>query len=66
LDASKPVNADSLKAAGFFKSAKDGVKLLAKGELKAKLTIEVAAASAAAKSAVEKSGGKLVLPTEAA
>lgn len=66
LDQGKPVNAESLKAAGFFKDAKDGVKLLAKGELKAKLTIEVAAASAAAKAAVEKSGGKLVLPAEAA
>jgi large subunit ribosomal protein L15 len=66
LDAGKPVNADSLKAAGFFKDAKDGVKLLAKGELKAKLTIEVASASEAAKAAVEKTGGKLVLPEKAA
>lgn len=66
LDQGKTVNAESLKAAGFFKDAKDGVKLLAKGELKAKLTIEVAAASAAAKAAVEKSGGKLILPAEAA
>lgn len=66
LDSAKPVNAESLKAAGFFKDAKDGVKLLAKGELKTKLTIEVAQASAAAKDAVEKSGGKLVLPAQAA
>ncbi|TAN58972.1 MAG: 50S ribosomal protein L15 [Rhodospirillales bacterium] len=62
IDAAKPVNAEALVAAGFFKDVKSGVKLLAKGELKTKLTIEVASASEAAKAAVEKSGGKLVLP----
>ncbi|MBF0354748.1 MAG: 50S ribosomal protein L15 [Alphaproteobacteria bacterium] len=62
LDAAKPVNAEALIAAGFFKDVKSGVKLLAKGELKTKLTIEVTKASEAAKAAVEKSGGKLVLP----
>ena len=61
LDAKKPVNAEALKAAGLIKRRKDGVRLLAKGELKAKLTIEVDGASKAAVEGVEKAGGKLVV-----
>jgi large subunit ribosomal protein L15 len=38
------------------------VKLLAKGQLTAKVTIQVNFASDAAKAAIEKSGGKLILP----
>ena len=37
----------------------DGVRLLAKGELKTKITIEVAGASESAIAAVEKAGGKV-------
>jgi large subunit ribosomal protein L15 len=44
----------------------DGVRLLAKGELKTSITIEVAGASQAAIAAVEKAGGKVVLPGGAA
>ena len=61
LDAAKPVNAETLHAAGVIGSAKKNVKLLGKGTLKAKLTIEVAVASAAAISAVEKAGGKVTV-----
>ena len=61
LDAKKPVNAEALKAAGLIKRRKDGVRLLAKGEIKAKLTIEVDGASKAAVAGVEKAGGKLVV-----
>jgi len=39
----------------------DGVRLLAKGELRAAITIEVAGASEAAIAAVEKAGGKVIL-----
>ena len=38
---------------------KDGVKLLGKGELKSKLDLTVYSATASAKAAVEKAGGKL-------
>ena len=38
------------------------MRLLANGELKAKVTVEVAGASKAAVEAVEKAGGKVVLP----
>ena len=61
LDVSKPVTTDSLRAAGLVKKVGDGVRLLAKGELKAKLTIEVAGASKAAVAAVEKAGGAVVV-----
>ena len=46
--------------------AGDGVRLLAKGELTAAVTIEVAGASKAAIAAVEEAGGKVVLPAGAA
>ena len=51
------VTIDSLKSAGLVKKELDGVKLLANGELKAKLTIKVNKVSEAAKKAVEAAGG---------
>lgn len=62
LDTAKPVNQEILRAAGLVTGRCDGVRLLAKGEIKAKVTIEVSGASAAAVAAVEKAGGKVVLP----
>lgn len=62
VDASKPLNAEALQKAGLVHNRKAGIKLLAKGELKAKVTVEVAKASAAAQEAVKKAGGKVVLP----
>jgi len=62
LDGKKTINEAVLIEAGMVRSAKDGVKLLAKGEIKAKLTIEVSLASKAAIAAVEKAGGSVVLP----
>jgi large subunit ribosomal protein L15 len=62
LDAGKPVDAAALKAAGVVNNARDGVRLLAKGELKAKLSLEVAGASKAAIAAVEKAGGSVKVP----
>ncbi len=62
IDAAKPVTEEVLRRAGLVNGRYDGVRLLAKGELKATLTIEVAGASKAAAQAVEKAGGTLVLP----
>ena len=59
LDAKKPIDAQVLIAAGVIRRARDGVKLLGAGELSAKLTLTVYAASAKARAAVEKAGGKL-------
>ncbi len=61
LDASKPVDAAALVAAGVLRRPKDGVKLLAKGELTSKLEIIVHDASGPAKLAVERAGGILTL-----
>ncbi len=54
LDAKKPIDAAALVAAGVIRRARDGVKLLGKGELKAKLDITVYSATASARTAVEK------------
>ena len=59
LDAGKAVDVAALQAAGVVNNARDGIRLLAKGEIKAKLTIEVAGASKAAIAAVEKAGGSV-------
>ncbi|MFQ5954273.1 MAG: 50S ribosomal protein L15 [Kiloniellales bacterium] len=61
LDAAKPVDGAALKAAGVVRRLNDGVRLLAKGGLDAKLTIEVTGASKAAIAAVEKAGGTVTL-----
>ena len=53
----------ALVAAGVLRRVRDGVRLLAKGELKATLTISVEGASKAAVEAVEKLGGKVIVAT---
>lgn len=53
----------ALKAVGLARGGKHGVRLLAKGELKAKLNFTVAGASKGAIEAVEKAGGKVTIPT---
>src|SRR5580704_2228597 len=62
LAAKDTIDGKALVAAGVLRRLGDGVRLLAKGELKAAITIEVAGASQAAIAAVEKAGGKVVLP----
>jgi len=66
LDAGKPVDATAIVAAGITRRAHDGIRLLAKGELKAKLTITVAGASKSAIAAVEKAGGSVTVTAKAA
>lgn len=61
LDASKAIDAETLREAGLFKNARDGVRLLAKGELTSKVEITVAGASKAAIEAVEKAGGTVTV-----
>ena len=57
LDALKPVTIEVLVSTGLARKSPHGVKLLSKGTLKAKLTIEVTRASKTAVEAVEKAGG---------
>ena len=63
LDAKKPVDAAALVGAGLISKARDGVRILAKGELTTKkVEIHAAGASKAAAEAVEKMGGKIIVP----
>ncbi len=59
LDPKATVNASALKAAGVIRKAKDGVRLLGNGELKAAVTFEIEGASKSASAAVEKAGGSV-------
>ncbi len=61
LDGKKPITIEALKQAGLIKSARDGVRLLGQGELKAKLAFEITGASASAIKAVEAAGGSVTL-----
>jgi large subunit ribosomal protein L15 len=61
LDGKAVVTVESLKAAGVFKRLRDGVRILANGELKAAVSFEVAGASKAAIAAIEKAGGSVKL-----
>ena len=59
LDAKGTLDHDALKAAGLARGGKDGVRLLGKGDLNAKLALRVAGASKGAIQAVEKAGGSV-------
>ena len=61
LDIKGTLDHDALKAAGLARGGKDGVRLLGKGELKAKLAFKVAGVSKGAREAVEKAGGSIEL-----
>ncbi len=61
VDAKKPITSESLIAAGVVAKARDGVRIIGKGELKAKLDLTVAGASKTAIAAIEKVGGKITL-----
>ncbi|AHF83540.1 50S ribosomal protein L15 [Rhizobium leguminosarum bv. trifolii WSM1689] len=61
LDAKTTVDAAALKAAGVIRRVKDGVRVLADGEIKAKITIVVAGASKPAVEKIEKAGGTVTL-----
>jgi large subunit ribosomal protein L15 len=62
LDISGTVDQAALKAAGLSRGGKDGVRLLGKGELTAKVAFSVAGVSAGAREAIEKAGGSVALP----
>ena len=61
LDAKGTLDHDALKAAGLARGGKDGVRLLGKGELKAKLALRVAGITAGARQAIEGAGGSVEL-----
>ena len=61
LNAKKPIDAAALIESGLLRRKKDGVRLLAKGEITSKVELVVHGASKAAIEAVEKAGGKVTV-----
>ncbi|MEM7075063.1 MAG: 50S ribosomal protein L15 [Pseudomonadota bacterium] len=61
LDAKSPITEDALVASGLVRRRRDGIRVLAKGDVSSKLTIDVTGASRAAIAAVEKAGGSLTV-----
>lgn len=59
IDAGALIDHAALKAAGVARGGKDGVRILGKGELTAKLNLKVAGVSKGAKEAIEKAGGSV-------
>ncbi|WP_299849219.1 50S ribosomal protein L15 [uncultured Roseovarius sp.] len=61
LDAKKAITEDVLVETGVVRRKLDGVRILAKGEISAKVQLEVTGASKSAVEAVEKAGGSLTI-----
>ncbi|WP_375266391.1 50S ribosomal protein L15 [Planktotalea sp.] len=66
IDAKAAITEESLVASGLVRRIKDGIRVLAKGEVTSKLNITVTGASKAAVEAVEKAGGSLTVTKAAA
>ena len=49
---------ETILGMGIIKNAKDGIKILGRGELSKALTVQATAFSASAKEKIEKAGGK--------
>jgi large subunit ribosomal protein L15 len=61
LDPNATVDSAALVKAGVLRRARDGVRLLGKGEIKAKVAFSVWGASKSAVAAVEKAGGSVAI-----
>lgn len=66
LDISAEITEDALVAAGLTARKRDGIRVLAKGEITSKISLTVTGASAAAVEAVAKAGGTLTVTSAAA
>ena len=64
LDISAKITPEILRKAGLVHKSKDGIRLLGKGAITAKIDIEVAGVSASARLAVEKAGGSVTTTFE--
>jgi large subunit ribosomal protein L15 len=64
LDAEETVTAGSLIKAGVIRRPLDGVRVLSDGDLKAKLSFDIAGASKAAIEKIENAGGSVKLPVK--
>lgn len=63
LNAKEAITTQHFRDAGIVPNHSNGVKLLVKGELKAKVTLDIDRASQAAVAAVEKLGGSVAVKT---
>lgn len=63
IDGGQPITEDVLVESGLVRRKLDGIRVLAKGEISGKLTLEVTGASKSAVEAVEKAGGSLNVTT---
>ncbi len=63
LDAKSEITEDTLLEAGIIRRKLDGVRVLGKGDITAKLKLSVTGASKSAVEAVEKAGGSLTVTT---
>jgi large subunit ribosomal protein L15 len=61
LDGKKVIDQEALRAAGLSRGGRNGIRLLGKGALSAKLAFRVAGVSAGARKAVEEAGGSVEL-----
>ena len=61
IDSNADVTETALVESGLVRRARDGVRLLAKGEITSALTLTLAGASKTAVEAVEKAGGRITL-----
>ena len=66
LDGAAAITEDALIGCGLVRRKLDGVRVLARGEITSKVTIEVTGASKSAVAAVEKAGGSLTVTTATA
>ena len=66
LKSEQTLDGSALVACGLLRRLGDGIRLLAKGELRTAITIEAAGASKAAIAAVENAGGKVILRADRA
>ncbi len=61
LDAKNEIDEDALVTSGLVRRKHDGVRVLAKGEISAKVNLKVTGASKGAVEAVEKAGGAITI-----
>lgn len=61
LDIKGVIDEDTLVKAGVVRRKKDGIKLIASGELKAKVNLKISGATKGATEAVQKAGGSIEL-----
>jgi large subunit ribosomal protein L15 len=61
IDAGQPITEDALVASGLVRRKRDGIRVLAKGEVTTKLDLTVTGASKSAVAAVEQAGGTLTV-----